>query len=659
MAYNSPQPPTSSLQPGSTGTLVKQLQDYLVAMGFMTQAQVNTGYGTYGPQTTAAVKALQEKMGVDNSSGPGYWGPKTMSAVQTYNNQQGAQTQSQTQPQPQTQPQTQPTGYTNTTPNYQEDYNKPGDTPSSFYGYEEARSGDWEAAGFTRTKGFIETAGKHGIINPSFVSTILSDPSIMAYYINAITYGGYLMGDILNDIKRREMISQGGTQADTLKGVKIIDPEVDKNTYLTTAEGRKSINDTASLIPTFNLQGLMNPDILKYGANMPDEVFKTLVPIFDKNSQEFKDAVDNIKLAYLDLANQQLEAETEQAKAIADYNYQQFKEQLETQYGIALSDDATKAWQQIEELEESFSERGIGQSGLLNEEVDKTLISARKQDQRLREEKLTREEQEMASRYRSSASPSEIQALIEEDKAKGLPRDEWRAVKWGLVPSSDILAKFDMAALRERYPDQSEEELKALRDATLDENGNYRSTLYRNYYTARSSNLQSKKALAESMVLEDATNKELKAYQEYDRSRPFSQSTLPKSETPQQQQQTITQPTTPSTQPTLQQPYAGIDWNMLANTPGVDQNLLKQVQSGAQQTPTTQTQQQPYSGVNWNMLANTPGVDQNLLKQAQSGAQQTTQPTSTTTTTTTRDTSPLKPNESIIDYYKRIGISGY
>lgn len=64
-----------------TGNAVKQLQDYLVSIGLMSRAQVNTGYGTYGPQTTAAVKALQQQLGVDNSTGPGYWGPRTISAV--------------------------------------------------------------------------------------------------------------------------------------------------------------------------------------------------------------------------------------------------------------------------------------------------------------------------------------------------------------------------------------------------------------------------------------------------------------------------------------------------------------------------------------------------------------------------------------------------
>lgn len=74
--------PTVALQPGATGDNVKALQDYLVSQGLMTQDQVNTGYGTYGPQTEAAVLALQQKLGVDNSTGPGFYGPKTIAAVQ-------------------------------------------------------------------------------------------------------------------------------------------------------------------------------------------------------------------------------------------------------------------------------------------------------------------------------------------------------------------------------------------------------------------------------------------------------------------------------------------------------------------------------------------------------------------------------------------------
>lgn len=90
--------PTQQLQPGASGDQVKALQDYLVSQGMMTQAQVNTGYGIYGPQTTAAVQALQQKLGVDNSSGPGYYGPQTLAALQAaMQGQQGGGTPPPTQ----------------------------------------------------------------------------------------------------------------------------------------------------------------------------------------------------------------------------------------------------------------------------------------------------------------------------------------------------------------------------------------------------------------------------------------------------------------------------------------------------------------------------------------------------------------------------------
>lgn len=73
--------PTTVLQPGATGDSVKQLQSYLVSNGYLTQAQVDTGSGIYGPQTTAAVTALQKKLGVDNAGGVGYFGPKTIAAI--------------------------------------------------------------------------------------------------------------------------------------------------------------------------------------------------------------------------------------------------------------------------------------------------------------------------------------------------------------------------------------------------------------------------------------------------------------------------------------------------------------------------------------------------------------------------------------------------
>lgn len=73
--------PTANLQPGSTGPQVQQLQQWLVTNGYMSQADMNTGPGTYGPKTTAAVAKLQADRGIDNTGAVGYYGPKTIASL--------------------------------------------------------------------------------------------------------------------------------------------------------------------------------------------------------------------------------------------------------------------------------------------------------------------------------------------------------------------------------------------------------------------------------------------------------------------------------------------------------------------------------------------------------------------------------------------------
>lgn len=79
-------PPSVNLSPGATGQNVQQLQNWLVQMGYMTPAQVSTGSGTYGPQTTAAVAQLQKDLGLNPTTGSGSFGPQTQAALaQKYN----------------------------------------------------------------------------------------------------------------------------------------------------------------------------------------------------------------------------------------------------------------------------------------------------------------------------------------------------------------------------------------------------------------------------------------------------------------------------------------------------------------------------------------------------------------------------------------------
>jgi hypothetical protein len=75
--------PTVNLQPGSTGQNVTALQQWLVKNSFLTQAQMNTGVGIYGPATTQAVASLQAQLGVNAGASAGYYGPLTIAAIQS------------------------------------------------------------------------------------------------------------------------------------------------------------------------------------------------------------------------------------------------------------------------------------------------------------------------------------------------------------------------------------------------------------------------------------------------------------------------------------------------------------------------------------------------------------------------------------------------
>jgi peptidoglycan hydrolase-like protein with peptidoglycan-binding domain len=71
--------PSQDLSRGAQGAAVKQLQDALVSLGFMTRAQVSTGPGIYGPKTESAVKQFQAKHGISTT---GNYGPQTRAALQ-------------------------------------------------------------------------------------------------------------------------------------------------------------------------------------------------------------------------------------------------------------------------------------------------------------------------------------------------------------------------------------------------------------------------------------------------------------------------------------------------------------------------------------------------------------------------------------------------
>ena len=70
--------PAGTLKRGNTGSGVKQLQNDLVKLGYLTQADMNTGPGVFGPHTEAALKKFQKAKGLTQD---GVYGAKTRAAL--------------------------------------------------------------------------------------------------------------------------------------------------------------------------------------------------------------------------------------------------------------------------------------------------------------------------------------------------------------------------------------------------------------------------------------------------------------------------------------------------------------------------------------------------------------------------------------------------
>lgn len=72
--------PTARLQKQARGEQVRQLQTALVRLGFMTQQQMNTGPGIFGPRTDSALRAFQRSQGL---TADGIYGPRSQAALRT------------------------------------------------------------------------------------------------------------------------------------------------------------------------------------------------------------------------------------------------------------------------------------------------------------------------------------------------------------------------------------------------------------------------------------------------------------------------------------------------------------------------------------------------------------------------------------------------
>ena len=385
-------------------------------------------------------------------------------------------------------------------------------TIKDLYGATERLPADAEEFAGNIIGAVLTPARQKGDISETVWKATMEDPTQLAKYINALLYGGYnIPGNIYADLKAKTLVEQGQSEYANFKA---FDETVKYDEWSKTAEGQKAFNDT-NLTPP---EGVLNIDIDMFSNpifQIPGSAFSTIVKPIDIDSPEFKAEAEEIQASYYDIMTQKAEAETEQAKAIADNNWKIFKDNLEKKHGLQLSDNAKTAWGQLQELFSGSQQAGLAGTGLEQEVKDKYMKDVRDRDQLLRESKLDEEEMEQRSKLLRSGSSEEIAAFVaaNPDKAK----------EWGLIPSDEHKQWFSKENLKSLYPDMTDSEIDTISGMIIDpDTGHYRSELYQNLYSNKYQLGEEKKSYQWEKLYQQKLDEEKKAYEPFTKQNPFS-----------------------------------------------------------------------------------------------------------------------------------------
>jgi len=455
-----------SMGPGSTDKVsIKALQDALVNAGYLTSAQVASGPGVYGTQTTAAVAKWQTDNGINTAGNPGYFGPVSKNFIlSTGSNPSLNYT-------PYTAPVTQMSNQTPyVPPSISMDPNKvSGTIDGKMYNPAGDFMGSASPAGGNSTNISINNNNTNSS-NPLG----LNSSQIQALQ-QALVKAGYMTQaqmDTGPGIYGPQTAKAYASWQETNANKSSISPTSSKSEFSQTPDSQIISTDSNHTLP----EGILPPSMQNLAIyNLPQEAFQSLVPQLIPGTSEYQNAMDKLSTAYFDVMQQQINAQTEQDQQLAQYNWETLKKNIEKNFNISLSNDAFQAWDQIQGLRSQYGQQNIEGSGLQNEAIDSYLRKIRQTDAIARTENQSKEESSQQDYYMKFATPEQVKAfaLANPEKAKA----------WGLIPSDSIRQAMNPATLRAKYPTMSDQDIQSTIASILDENGNYRSALYQKHMT--------------------------------------------------------------------------------------------------------------------------------------------------------------------------------
>jgi hypothetical protein len=425
-----PSYPTNPVQYGQSSSAVKQLQEFLISQGYSIPAGAT---GNFFDQTKSALAQWQSANGISSST-PGYgtnWGPQSISKASSGGS-------SYNQPAQQ---------------NQQAAYNPPV---------------QYNAPSTNSNQAQIDAITKQ-------IAGIQKQTSALQQY--GLTDTNQLTQDSSgNWVPKNNAQTVNPNQAE----IDRITKQIAETQKITSALQQYGLTDTNQLMQDAN--GNWIPTI---SATNPKDTTgvtpaaPTLKPQLVPGTPEYQAALDKLSTAYYDVMQTALTADTEGQQIAAQTAWNQLKDYTAATLGINLSDDATKAWDQIQGIKNQASVGGqnITGSGMQQESIDSYLRNVRSADKANRLTSKNTQDNAQAKYYQGFASPEQVKALIDSNPSL--------AQSYGLIPSEDTKSKMSYAALKAKYPDMKDEDINAQIATVLDENGNRRSNLYQTYMTGK------------------------------------------------------------------------------------------------------------------------------------------------------------------------------
>lgn len=323
----------------------------------------------------------------------------------------------------------------------------------------------------------LESGAAGTTLGGDIVKNVMSNPTMVATYVNALAYGGYTLQDVYQDMLKTQNMNGGDG---SLSGINVISPSVPASTYKA-SPAYQGVKTNADLNVSPTIAGLDSSVLSLPVLQIPQSAFQTVSPLTDPNSPQFQAAMEQYKSAAYESSLAMAQADNQVAHTQAEQQWKSFQSEIQARLGITLSDNAVQAWNQLNNFQQQAGQNNLGGSGIAQQQIDSYLKQQMGVNQSMRSYYQTYEDQEKQAYYQAYASPQEIQDLIAQDKASGLPQDQWKSVQWGLAPSSEVQSYLSLANLQKMYPTATTAELQGIINQYVDPNGNYYSQLYGKY----------------------------------------------------------------------------------------------------------------------------------------------------------------------------------